>query len=118
MKKPTVRKWHSRIRTQTVIEGESKVRREFHEQTKISDIIKRYTRTGELPASERKGQFADVTDLQTADAHWSFDLARRATTEARKIQEQNRQKAFDEAVEKRASELAAAKASEMPPAAT
>lgn len=55
----------ARPRLQTVIEGESRTHQSFHDETRISTIYARFTRTGDLGIAERKAkaQYGDVSEL-------------------------------------------------------
>lgn len=60
----TVRHPFERVRTPTIILGESMTHQSHAESCDINNIIRRFDRTGVLPPGTRPAQYADVTALQ------------------------------------------------------
>lgn len=58
-----VRSPWSRLRLQTVIEGESMTVQSEKDLTDINNIVARFDRTGELPPGRGPGEYLDVTML-------------------------------------------------------
>lgn len=61
---PCVRHPFERVRTPTIIHGESMTHQSHADSCDINNIIRKFDRTGVLPPSTRPEQYADVTGLQ------------------------------------------------------
>lgn len=64
LRSPYIRKPFERVRTYTIIAGESMTQQSHAETCDINNIIRRFDNTGVLPPAKHEAQYADVTGLQ------------------------------------------------------
>lgn len=64
LRSPYIRRPFERVRTYTVIKGESMTQQSHAESCDINNIIRRFDNTGVLPPAKHEAQYADVTSLQ------------------------------------------------------
>lgn len=76
------RLYYQRVRTPSIIKGESRTHQSHKDETDVNTIVARYQRTGELPPNPRglEPTFEDVTGLQQ-DLTEAYNKSIEVTTE-------------------------------------
>lgn len=57
----TTKRWNERVRTISVVSGESKTQQSHKATVDVNNIIARFDRTGQLPPHMHEPQYGDVT---------------------------------------------------------
>lgn len=88
---PVIRRALDRVRTITLVPGESRTQTVFGNETDVNAIMARFTRTGVLPPGRTDPQYADVTELQR-DMTETLEIGKIAQAKYTDLQEQIKQR--------------------------